>query len=411
MGRFPGSVGMPGLRWYDRERSTCRFPDYSRSYVGAQVNLINRDLDPDAATLFEICERSMGALTPISRGLSKKNRVGRVSLRTAVRVARTHFSGNVAGWLDIDREASDLVLAHLREKRPEFAFIALLGIDKTSHSAGQPSPQVDEALSIVESLVERLRRNAEDDGTWKDTHLWITSDHGHSPVTAHEDLAGRFSEWGFRTMAHPWVVKWRPEVAVMVSGNAMAHVYLDLGHRHRRPLAELDTRFRSVVDRLRELASVDVLLMPLAGGAEVQSAERGTATVKLTGDRLSYHRQSGDPLGLERNLCNVTFDEAYDATIRSDYPDSLLQIARIAESPRSGDIILSASRNWDFRSSNEPIPHVSSHGALHRDHMLVPLLTNRRYVHRPQRTTDVMPSALAALHRPIPPGLDGRSFI
>ena len=42
--------------------------------------------------------------------------------------------------------------------------------------------------------------------------------------------------------------------------------------------------------------------------------------------------------------------------------------------------------------------------------MLVPLVTNRPPRIAPQRTVDVMPSALQALGQPIPPGLDGRSF-
>jgi len=53
---------------------------------------------------------------------------------------------------------------------------------------------------------------------------------------------------------------------------------------------------------------------------------------------------------------------------------------------------------------------VSSHGALHREHMLVPLLVNQPVDTPPRRTVDVMPSALAALGKPIPPGLDGTSF-
>jgi hypothetical protein len=89
----------------------------------------------------------------------------------------------------------------------------------------------------------------------------------------------------------------------------------------------------------------------------------------------------------------------------------MAQIATIAMSSRSGEIILSAARGWDYRSKYEPIPHVSSHGALHREHMLVPLLTSRRYAGTPRRTTDVMPSALEALGREIPRGLDGASFI
>ncbi len=89
----------------------------------------------------------------------------------------------------------------------------------------------------------------------------------------------------------------------------------------------------------------------------------------------------------------------------------MVQIAHLAASPRSGDIILSAARDWDFRASYEPIPHVSSHGALHREHMLVPLLLNRPPATTPRRTVDVMPSALAALGSSIPAGLDGTSYM
>src|SRR5437762_8518911 len=103
--------------------------------------------------------------------------------------------------------------------------------------------------------------------------------------------------------------------------------------------------------------------------------------------------------------------EAYDATIGSDYPDALVQIAHLISSPRSGDIILSASRDWDYRARYEPIPHVSSHGALHRDHMLVPLLINRPPNHQPRRTVDMMPSALTALGITVPKTLDGVSFV
>jgi arylsulfatase A-like enzyme len=36
---------------------------------------------------------------------------------------------------------------------------------------------------------------------------------------------------------------------------------------------------------------------------------------------------------------------------------------------------------------------------------------NRPTRHQPRRTVDVMPSALAALGRPVPDGLDGVSFL
>lgn len=411
LGRFPGPVGLPGLRWFDRARTTCSFPDYTRSYVGPQMNRVNTDLDPNAPTIFELCDRSLGSLSPITRGLHKGNRLGRFTPRTALRVARTHFSGNVAGWLDIDREIADLVIDHIRDQQPRFTFAAMVGIDKASHAAGQPSALMERALAIVNATTERIRADAERDGRWESMHLWLTSDHGHSPVTTHEDLAGLFASWGFRTVAHPWVFTPRPEVAVMVSGNAMAHVYIDVRSRTRTFWREMSGRNHAIVERLLQRQSVDLAILPHADGATVRSRERGDGEIAARADRLSYRRSSGDPLALGRDVCDATADECYDLTVETDYPDSILQIARLAASPRSGEVILSAARNWDFRSKHEPIPHVSAHGALHRDHMLVPLLTNRRYPGTPRRTTDLMPSALSVLRLPIPEGLDGRSFV
>jgi hypothetical protein len=143
----------------------------------------------------------------------------------------------------------------------------------------------------------------------------------------------------------------------------------------------------------------------------VRSADRGDAAVWRTERGFHYTRESGDPLGVGQDVCGASDDEAYDLTIDTDYPDSIVQVVHLVSSPRSGDIVLSAARDWDFRARYEPIRHVSSHGALHREHMLVPLLTNRPLPDAPRRTVDVMPSALAALGAPMPPILDGRSFL
>ena len=107
----------------------------------------------------------------------------------------------------------------------------------------------------------------------------------------------------------------------------------------------------------------------------------------------------------------VSADEAHHASASTDYPDAIVQIAHLTAGARTGDIVLSAARDWDLRARFEPIPHVSAHGALHREHLLVPLLVNRPLASIPRRTTDLMPSALAALGLDIPASLDGRSFL
>lgn len=416
MGRFPGPIGLPALRWFDRARTTASFPHFTRSYVGHEMRHVDRDIDAAAPTMFELAPRSLGSLSVIRRGLAKANRLER-GARFALRAARTHFSGNAAGWLDIDRQMGEELARRLREDRPDFVFAALTGIDKASHAEGHDDGLVLEAMRIVDDVAARIRDDAERDGRWPDTQLWIVSDHGHSPVSEHEDLAALVEGAGHRVVAHPWIFRAHPDVAVMVSGNAMAHLYLDLDVSDRPWWPALAPRWSPLVDMLLARPSVDLALLPHSPArCEVASAARGRAFVEIArgvdGEaRYSYRQAGGDPLGLCADLDARSADEAWCATIDTDYPDSLVQIANLAGASRSGEIILSATRGWDFRARYEPIPHRSSHGALHREHMLVPLIVSRPPTNTPHRTVDVMPSALAVLGVTPPPVSDGRSFV
>jgi arylsulfatase A-like enzyme len=409
MGRYPGPVGLPGLRWYDRERTTSRLPGNSRSYVGLEMRLIDRDLDPLAPTIFELIPTSIAALNVIGRGLSKSDSIGR-GTRFIARAARTHFRGNVKGWLAIDRDIGGEVAQQIRRKNPDFVFAALTGIDKTSHSAGHDAPIVREALRIVDETAAGIRDDAERAGRWGDMHLWVVSDHGHSPVRHHEDLVGLIRATGLRTIAHPWIYRTGAQAAVMVSGNAMAHIYLDLQKRERPWWPARDPKWEEIAELLLSRPSVDLMILPRSPvECEVRGRGRGFARMSWSGGSISYEPLTGDPLGVGETR-DLDANDAYEACIATDYPDALVQIAHLVGAPRSGEIILSAARDWDYRARYEPIPHVSSHGALHREHMLVPLLVNRPMPGLPRRTVDVMPSALKALGIAIPPGLDGEAF-
>lgn len=410
LGRYPAPVGLPGLRWYDRTRRTCRLPGHSRSYVGFEMQRIDTDLAADVPTVFELVPKSLGALSVITRGLGRRQRIG-YGLLAAVRTGITHFRGNVRGWLDTDRRVARRVAGRIERDHPDFVFAAFTGVDKTSHAQGQDAPIVTEALQILDEMVDDLRRRLESLGTWDETHLWVVSDHGHVALREHEDLARVVSDWGYHVRAHPWAYSNRGNVAVMVSGNAMAHIYLDLETRERRWWRALATKFEPFVQQLLARDSVDLVLLPLSENTvEIRARSRGNALLEVSDGRYSYRTRNGDPLALGE-LENATGDEAYEASLTTDYPDSLVQIAALCTAPRSGDVIISATRDWDYRAKYEPIPHASSHGALHRDHMLVPLLTNRPLPSAPRRTVDVFPSALRALGVQPPPGLDGRSFL
>ena len=401
MGRFPGAVGMPGLRWYDRARTACHWPDYTRSYVGYQMTRVDSDLDPHAPTIFELVPGSVGALSVITRGLTGDRRLMALSPRLALRAALTHFRGDVPAMLEVDREIAAEVEARAGATR--YLFAAFGSVDKISHAKGQESPEVFSALRIVDDALGAVREKLERNNTWHDTRVWITSDHGHSAVSRHEDLERVVAGYGHRVMAHPWVYRPRPEVAVMVSGNAMAHVYVDLGRRDRPYVSGMSDSARSLATRLLERPSVDLLLAPLSNNScEVHSLVGGHAVVSKSGSTYSYARQTGDPLSLGADLHDLTAAAAHEACAAGNYPDAIVQIAELARAPRAGDIILSAAADWDFRSRYEPIRHVSAHGSLRRDHMMVPLLSSHAPKRKPRRTTDLMPSALSALGLPIP---------
>ena len=195
----------------------------------------------------------------------------------------------------------------------------------------------------------------------------------------------------------------------MVSGNAMAHVYLDLAHRERPWWPRLRERWDWLADRLLARESTDLLILPVDPQAtEVRHRARGSATIRFADGRYAYEPTTGDPLGLGP-LRGLDADEAHAATASSDYPDALVQLAAVAGAARSGDIILSAARGWDFRARWEPIPHVSAHGALHAEHMMVPLLMNRAPARAPRRTTDIFASAAHALG--VAARAEGRSWL
>ncbi|MEP7085992.1 MAG: hypothetical protein ABI884_01550, partial [Gemmatimonadota bacterium] len=193
---------------------------------------------------------------------------------------------------------------------------------------------------------------------------------------------------------------------------AMAHLYVELERRARAGWGALRERWEPLVETLLARESVDIVMLPeLDGRTEVRSRTRGSAIIESVGGRFSYRTVHGDPLGAGLELEHVTALDAYDALAGSDYPDAVAQIAQIAASSRVGDIIVSAAPGWDFREKWEPIRHISTHGSLHRDHMLVPLLTSRPIRGIPRRTADVMPSALEALGLAPARDLDGASFI
>lgn len=409
-GLHPGRAGVPGLRWFDRTDRTAFWRGYSRSYVGPQLGRLAHDLYPGVRTLFQIAEQpSLGLFALVTRGLPPSLRVER-GLGSAWRAATSFLSGNVAAWIAWERHLAADFVDRVRRSKPALAVAAFQGTDKAAHLAGSDSQMVLDALKTVDWVVGSLRRDAERDGRWRDTSIWVVSDHGHADVERHDDLARGLAGHGLAVLSHPWTLGGRRDVAVMVSGNAMAHVYVELGRRERLPWDRLSGRWEWLASALLERPSVDLLVVQRAPGiSEVRSPRLGKALVVRRGSRLSYRPLDGNPLETDP-FEDASAEEVFERTFRGTYPDAPLQIAELARSERAGDLILSARPGWDFRDRYEPIRHISTHGALRREQMVVPFIVDVA-TERPRRSIDIFPSAARYLGKAVPAGTSGVAFV
>jgi hypothetical protein len=125
---------------------------------------------------------------------------------------------------------------------------------------------------------------------------------------------------------------------------------------------------------------------------------------------VGFSVEGENPLGYAALPDSMTRDEIAVLTAGTGFPDTPWQLVEFFRSPRAGDLVVCARAGFDLRSRFEYQPHNGSHGALERDHMLVPAAVNARWASdRPFCTADLFPTILSALGLPVPDGLSGRS--
>jgi hypothetical protein len=414
MGKHPARVGMPGLRWFDRSASLRWATGQSRSYAGIDIWHIDGDLSPDVPTLLEYAQPSLAAMSMIGRGATH-GRIGR-GVGWMLRAAAAHFRGDLLGWRKVEQQVVDAFLTRFGKVRPRASVLAILSADKFAHKFGPRSAPVRAAIADIDAAVARAQDIAARGG-WLDTlHIWVTGDHGHADVTEHDDLHGWLEGEGLRVRAHPHLSVKNPDVVLMVGGNAMAHLYMAPGERRRRWWSSHASAWDRLLDRLVARPAIDLLAVnSCEHTVQVRHGQRGVAEVRrvdgANGARWSYVCLDGDPLGLGGSLRDLDACTAWDVTAASEYPDALVQLSWLGASSRSGDVIISAANGWDLRARFEPVSHVSTHGALSREQMMVPLIVDVPVTRMPQRTSDIVPAALDLLAISADTPFDGRSFL
>jgi hypothetical protein len=409
-GRFPGPCNMPGIRWFDPSRyaaglfATGRF----RSYMGPGNLLAGRDLASGVRTVFELVRDHASIGGNLCRGVRRSRNLTRWS-RAAV---------SLASFLVENRTLSDTIaaarLVQAVRRRVSLVFAVFYGIDAAAHKWGG-GREVEAACERLDRVVGELLDRLESDGRAAETLVLFVSDHGHSPTDVHLDLHDLVERVAGRTLAHPCL--WRglldAQASVMVSGNAMANVYLR-GEGWTAPKA-LDApcagMARLAEALLAEPAVDQVIGAGAQGGAVVMSA-RGRARIRRVPGGIAYDPDpGGDPFDYPAAFAGTRDERAWLAdTWQTDYPDAPVQVLQILESARAGHLVVTARPGCDLRARFEKPPHRGSHGSLHRLHLMTPLLASHPLTLGPARTADSLPTVLAALGIQAPAGIEGRSL-
>ena len=393
LGRYPGSVNVPGVRWLDRARAAggalARWRA-ARSYCGPQAGWINRDISP-APSLFELIGESLAVCTPITRGL--RPRAHLMPLVRAALGSAAHYLGTYGA---LDRAVAAAWLGAL-ERPWRLLFVVFPGPDGFTHLHDPWHPTVLESYRRIDRALGRFVARARASG--EPPTFFVTSDHGASAMPEHCDIALTLEEWGVPTVRHPMHL-WRrgAQAAVMVSGNACAHVYFTSGDRR---LAE------RLIGRLVELPAVRLGAFPDGTGGVTVASGASRARLSDDGDRIRYEALLGDPLGLGGAAVELDDRDMLERSRETDLPDAPRQILQLFRSARAGDLVLAAAPGADFRGPWEIPEHRAGHGSLIAEHMEVPIAASIPLPTAPIRTVDLMPTILEALGVDVPDGLDG----
>jgi hypothetical protein len=394
-GRFAGSADVPGYRWFDHRKQPRHAPlgPWSfRSYNGPESIYVDRDIARDAPTIFELAPGSQNIFGAITRGLGRGGNVA--ATRKNLLWLKAHYRENY----EVADNAARKVLMKSLDQHSPFRFVVIPGIDWNSHYDDPFGEGAYEAYRRVDRTVGELARKLERLGRYDDTLLAVVSDHGHEPVHKHFDLGPRMAEdLGLKVAYHStkaW--RYRPDAICAVSGNAMAHLYLN-------------TVVPQLSDWLFAEPAVDIVASREHDGSILVESRRGRARLVEAGDALHYRPLDGDPFGYPALPHELDHETALLATAESEYPDGLVQLAQIFRSARTGDVVVSAAPGYDLREQHERPEHKSSHGALHAAHMNVPLAISAPVQDGPIRTADVFSMVLEHLKINPPPKIDGRS--
>jgi len=413
-GCYPGTCNMPGIRWFDRKTfSQKRFSlSKFRSYVGFESYLYNRDISKQVKTILELADNPVNIFSSINRGVGFWG--NKTKLRRGIHWLCAHHTEN---WQKTDATC-EKILTRVIGKNHQFIFTLFPSIDTLSHLTHPTSEIVLEAYRRLDNAVGKIIRQLRRLGRLEETLIILTSDHGLSQTHTHLGLVDLIKGLGLKTLFYPLIFQWNPQAIVMESGNGMANLYFRVDKRWDEPcyyhnLRRYGSKKIDLIEFLLQREEIALLASRDIAGNIIVNSREGEAQISIVNNQIQYQVAGKDPFGYVDFPFQTDFDSSLELTFDTDYPDAIMQLIQIFRSPRTGDLLVSAKEGFDLRTRFENPEHKSSHGSLHKSHLLVPYISNFKIkTRRKLRTVDVFPSILKLLGLKIGyHSIDGKSFV
>ena len=417
-GRTAPSSGLLGLRWFDRERDEGNF----RNYVGKTYVRMNEDVNGSAKTFFQEYDAEYtstfnnymcpGVDAQITRTWDYTFAKSQDYWWLPIFIRSLPVVGRklVPEWGTAENNVFDLVLQDLQNNRPKMQWITLATPDAYNHMYGTDDGYA-ELLRLIDGMIGRYRELSTEIGTEEDRYYAVATDHGVVDVQHNLDLRAVLGAEGLSAWRGPatnldddkldeplstWA---QTDAVVAVNGNLLNFVYFrnpdyeaEEGWKHPLTTDQVRNyprrRGEGTVDAVQALLDtegVELVILRAEGGEIEIYGEGGRGTIGVLGDDLYTYRTEGpDPLRYDRDVRTLelidgeprTGREWLEATYFSDYPDAVVQVARVATAPGAGELTVTCEKGYDLAADYELFirNYKGGHGGLRGDQLRVPFI-------------------------------------
>ena len=430
-GLAPAHHGVLGNRFFDRRR--LFFADYTTTKTYRDVDNHYR-----SASIYEILDEqfSVTIQTPVRRGAYRK-------IDNWASSGIRWFFGQITEIDALTAERFKLIgeIARQAHRWPSLIFAYFPAGDEIGHRYGPESKRYRQALLNVDEQIGRICAALEASGLLEETYLIFVSDHGMAGCARENYLdIAQLLKKGFslkittrgpdeRTHYSDRADFFRRYAVVVVNGgNRRTAIHIRNGADWSRPATQ--EQVQPIANLLAQQEAVCLAAYRGQNGFVWQN-RRGQALVErrdksrgITLDEKLYRYRvidGEDPLGYAddlhgRGLLDGEFHSGrawLEATVKSEYPDLVVQIAEMFDSYRAGDLVVFAADGWDFAREN-----VGGHGSGRATDMLVPMIIAGPGIPAGQtietaRTVDIAPTIIDMIdHNKLEQyQFDGRSLL